>query len=317
MRLKPLGIYSQRNPQWASELLGYNKATYTIGGWGCLITAFGCYIGKNPHDVNELLKAGGGYVSGGGLFIWSKSTLMGLNQTYASPIYDGPVTTQGINKIKQTLDNGYPLICEVDFDKNTVQTEMHWVLLIGYENEEDIICVDPWTGQIVNLEVYGGARRAIIQFKAYDKTLQKDGQIDLQKELDTCRADRDSHWNDRTKIADKLGVENNMDVIIAEIDKFLSLEDKFLQSEREKEKYREQVSQVTEQNKILSEGIQRAEKAIVDLEDDYKMKLSAVKDDVEVLKSINRTLQTKLDQLQNVKPLKEYSFWEWLNARWG
>ena len=121
-------ILGQRNPQWASKLLGFNTdPKYTIGNYGCLITALGAYISKTPHEVNEILKANSGFV-GGGLFVWSKCTALGLNQTYSSPTYDGPVTSQGLTKIKDLLSQGYPLLCEVDFNPSTVSKEQHYLL---------------------------------------------------------------------------------------------------------------------------------------------------------------------------------------------
>ena len=120
----------------------------------------------------EILKANSGFVSGG-LFVWSKCTALGLNQTYSSPTYDGPVTSQGLTKIKDLLSQGYPILCEIDFNPSTVSKEQHYVLLCGFEGDK-IYAMDPWTAQIIDLDVYGGPQRAIIQFRAYDKKLEKE-----------------------------------------------------------------------------------------------------------------------------------------------
>lgn len=161
-------IYSQRDSRWANDFLG-TSTTDKIGLYGCLITCFSSYIGKTPDLVNNTLKNNGGFTSGD-LFIWSKCTILGLNQTYVSPKYTSAVTSQGLQKIKDFLDQGYPLICEVDFNPNTDGEEMHFVLITRYEGDS-FYAMDPWVGEIINLSVYGGAARAVIQFRAYDKKI--------------------------------------------------------------------------------------------------------------------------------------------------
>lgn len=163
-------LYSQRDSRWSGIYLGDNTALpYTIGNYGCLITCLSSYIDKAPNETNALLRDNKAFQNGG-LFIWSKSTLLGLNQTYVSPRYDGPVTDQGIAKLKDILDQGYPALCEVDFNPNTSGEEMHFVLILRHDGDS-FYAMDPWVGQIVNLSVYGGIKRAVIQFRSYDKKL--------------------------------------------------------------------------------------------------------------------------------------------------
>jgi hypothetical protein len=164
-------LYSQRDPRWSSIFLGDNTAMpYTIGNYGCLITCLSSYIDKEPTQVNELLKNNKAFVSGG-LFVWSKSVVLGLNQTYVSPRYEGLMIDQGLARMTELLDQGYPLLCEVDFNPNTSGEEMHFVLIVRYEGDS-FYAMDPWVGQIINLSVYGGIKRAAIQFRAYDKKLK-------------------------------------------------------------------------------------------------------------------------------------------------
>jgi hypothetical protein len=164
-------LLSQLDQRWANILLGYNSAKpYTIGNFGCLITCLSSYVDKTPPKVNELLKANGGFAAGSGNFIWGKSSVLGLTEQYVSPRYTGPVTTQGLQKLKDILDAGYPVLCEVDFNPNTSGEEMHFVLIIRHEGDS-FYAMDPWVGEIVNISVYGGPQRAIIQFRQYDKKL--------------------------------------------------------------------------------------------------------------------------------------------------
>lgn len=165
---------SQRDGRWANVLLGYNTSQpYTIGNYGCLITCFANYIGKTPTEVNKILKANQGFVNGG-LFVWSKSTALGLKEVYCSPRYEDAVSTQGLNKMRQLIDEGRPLITEIDFNPATTQKEMHFILIIGYDNNDVFYALDPWTGEVINLDVYGGVKRAVYQFRAYDKILPFD-----------------------------------------------------------------------------------------------------------------------------------------------
>lgn len=186
-------LYSQRDNRWANILLGYNKnQPYTIGNYGCLITSFGAYINKTPIEINDILKANNGFDTNSGNFLWGKSNVLGLNQTYVSPKYYDAVPNDALQKIKNLLDQGLPLICEVDFNPNTTYEEMHFVLIIGYEGDS-FYAVDPWVGEIINLSVYGGAPRAIIQFRAYDKKLQVPAPVTQPSNYSTDQAIRDGY----------------------------------------------------------------------------------------------------------------------------
>ncbi|OGO14256.1 MAG: hypothetical protein A2Y53_03880 [Chloroflexi bacterium RBG_16_47_49] len=61
----------------------------------------------------------------------------------------------------------------------------------------------------------------------------KQATLPVQSELDKCRIDRDSHWNDRITIANKLGVQNNMEVMLAELDKLIGFEDAVVQKDKQ------------------------------------------------------------------------------------
>src|SRR5258706_2344896 len=92
---------------------------------------------------------------------------------YLSPRYEGPVTTQGLARIREALDAGLPVLSEIDFNPNTNGEEQHYVLICGYDGDK-LYAADPWVGKIIDLDVYGGPTRAVIQFRIYDKKLEKD-----------------------------------------------------------------------------------------------------------------------------------------------
>lgn len=62
-------MYSQNDPRWASQVLGFGPAQYTIGSDGCYLTSDAQlmqWVGHdiNPSDLNELYKANGIFVQG-------------------------------------------------------------------------------------------------------------------------------------------------------------------------------------------------------------------------------------------------------------
>lgn len=231
MKLKVPKLYSQRNSSWSSELLGYNtNPIYNIGGWGCLITSLGMYIDKTPHEVNELLKSNNGYIAGGGNFIWSKCTVLGLNQVYQSPYYSDPVTSQGLSKMRGLLDEGRPLLTHIDFDPRDADDDMHWILVYGYDENDIFYALDPWTGTQITLDVYGGVKRCVYEWRAYDKILSKDGGID---EMTQCRKDRDGNHNDRMALYEELGFTGvfNRTVAVEKIKQLLALEKSFVEKD--------------------------------------------------------------------------------------
>lgn len=171
-------IQSQRDNRWASVILGNNnQAQFNVGNYGCLITSFANYLGKTPVDINNVK---GLFVKESGEFVWNQTPLIGLNNVYTSTRYDDVVTSQGINKMKSFINEGHPLICEIDFNPNTIQEDQHYVLVIGYDEtkEDSFIAVDPWTGTVIDLSVYGGVKRTIYTFRAYDKVLPFDTGVD-------------------------------------------------------------------------------------------------------------------------------------------
>jgi len=168
-RLIPKLQNSQRDNRWGSILLGNNSLSqFNIYNYGCLITCFGNYIGETPQSVNSHKEM---FTNGGGDFIWGKSTAIGLNNTYTSPRFEDAVPSSEVVKMKGYIDQGKPLIMEVDFNPSTISEEQHYVLVIGYDDSGEFIILDPWTGSVVSLGVYGGVSRAMYTYRVYDKTL--------------------------------------------------------------------------------------------------------------------------------------------------
>lgn len=174
MRLKITKLYTQRDSAWKSILLGFNKdKKYTIGDYGCLLTAISAYLfssGRkvNPAELNELLKGVKGFVKDTGLYIWD--SLGWLYPEYQivheSPRYEDAVPDKEFDTIKKLIKSGLAPIIEVDFDPTLKGEQMHFLLGVGVENDE-IMVLDPWVGQIIPLKTYGDPKVSVYAYKAY------------------------------------------------------------------------------------------------------------------------------------------------------
>jgi hypothetical protein len=308
MKLKFLATNNQRDPQWASTLLGFNtNSAFTIGMYGCLITAFGNYIGKNPFEVNDILKSGGGFVAGGGDFIWSKSSLLGLNQVYQSPYYADAVSPQGLTKMKAFLDAGQPLITHIDFNPATIADEMHWVLICGYDGDK-FYALDSWTGEYINMDVYGGVARAVLEYRAYDKILEKESGVMVSVESHVFEElVRKSTITD--KVALKLNVEVSEAVILADLDKMITLEDVVFQ--KDKQLTEAQAKVATLEGKVTEKDGELAK---------VKEDLAVLTETVDKAIADNQVLSAQVQQLKKdckVPVLSGWklNLWKWLQKQ--
>jgi len=207
-------------------------------------------IGKpeTPETVNEKVKSVNGFVDGGKL-VWSApETIWGIKCIYQSPYYSGPLTSQGKTKMKTLLDEKRPLICHVDFDPNDPDDDMHWILVTDYEGN-NFYCNDPWTGQHVNIDVYGGSvERAVIEFRAYDPIVTTDSVTNVMVDSTTFERLVDNSTT-RDKIRDTLNCADNNTVILAEVNRLKGFE-----------------QAVIDKDKIITE----AQKKITELENKIK-----------------------------------------------
>lgn len=293
MRLKLPTIYSQRDQRWSSSLLGYNKnQPYTIGNFGCLITCLGCLVNKNPTEVNDILKANNGFVNGG-LFVWSKSSILGLTEIYKSPLYSGPVTNQGIGKIKSLLDEGHAVLTHVDFNPATTNDDMHWVLILGYDEPENFTIFDPWTGTITRLDVYGDTRKTIYEFRAYEPKLSiHDPSLSvsiLKSQFEELvRNSTISH-----KVAEILKKEINLDVIVGELQRLVKLEDQIVEKDR---KISELQSAHDELHAQLV-SVTAKHVALQDLHEETQTKLAEATQSSDALKKAMESQKNDIDSL--------------------
>ena len=152
-------ILGQRDPRWASHLLG-NSATSTIGGWGCLITCFAELAGVDVQTMNDWMKAHGGFQPeprGGYSAIWDVSgynqqvRLIGSNQEYLSD----PVPPDILKGLVASVSQVTPMIVMVNHIPGIGAVTSHFILCIDVSEDGKIIILDPWFGDISTLDRYG------------------------------------------------------------------------------------------------------------------------------------------------------------------
>lgn len=158
--------YSQWDSKWAKDILGYNSPNsgFDLYNYGCLITCGAMvleYYGKKetPRDINEDLKDANGYASDSGNYIWgSMRRIFSQIQEEEHIVTPYPLSDDQIGQIKGALDQGFPVMIQIDVNPKTVQNDMHFVLIIGYnpDEENDFTILDPLGGVERSLKHYLG-----------------------------------------------------------------------------------------------------------------------------------------------------------------
>ena len=137
--------FSQTDPQWKSNLLGFDK-TSTIGGYGCLLTSMTMcatnYGAANltPASLNDKMKAIGGFQAGTAFIVgWMIGNVVpGMALDYRA-CSGSPAP---LAEIDANLAQGRPVIIEVDWSPQAgVQT--HYMLVYGKEGN-DYLVYDPY-----------------------------------------------------------------------------------------------------------------------------------------------------------------------------
>ncbi len=214
MKLKLNRLFSQRDSKWKNTLLGYNtNSEYTIGSYGCRITEITMYlsalgkdtdVAKFHQDLLNLPKAtnnkvyafvNGGYFVPGSL----KSLYPDMSILYTSPRFSDKLTNQDLQKMRDFLDQGYYLHIEVDSNPSQIGQQQHWVGGYGYDGD-DFYIVDPWTGESVNLSVYGDPAVSIYSYMVYSPKLEKEDGDEDEDKLTKCEENKD-YWKAQAKEA--------------------------------------------------------------------------------------------------------------------
>lgn len=137
--------YSQRDPAWKNDKLGFSN--YTIGSDGCAITALailakGYGHATTPGKLNRDLKAlgrGVGFIDA--MVVWGGLSRIYRDIQFANLVlcrdHDAP-----LSDIDASIASGQPVLVEVDRSlASGLQT--HWVVLYAKQGN-DYLMLDPW-----------------------------------------------------------------------------------------------------------------------------------------------------------------------------
>ena len=133
--------FSQRDPRWATRLIG--GSFLTLGRYGCTITCIAdlsTYFGDNltPLQVNKICK-----FTSGGLVYWASCR-------FAHFVFDRRAYGRSNLQIHTALkDPDRAVLLQV-------ASASHWCVATGWQKEiADFKIADPWLGDFSNMARYG------------------------------------------------------------------------------------------------------------------------------------------------------------------
>lgn len=165
MNIMDAPVYSQRDPQWAKEHYGLQRASVrsTIGAYGCAIT---CIAQKltlqglttTPLEVQQKMAAGLAFKNFGSFnFVdWSRVPVvfpmlkyLGRNDV-TTPI--APKRIMDLIELRLQLSD--PPIIYVDAERYVGGLQQHFVLVVSRMKSGTLTIANPWTGTVQDLRAY-------------------------------------------------------------------------------------------------------------------------------------------------------------------
>ena len=128
-------LYSQMNPAWSNDILG--TGTGTVGYYGCALTSTAMvfsYLSEDvtPKILNQWLIGNNGYVNYD-LIDWSRAADYSSDIRYVGRFdYNG--LPEDINRIKEAINKGNPVIANVRYTGDGLIESNHFVVITGYNN---------------------------------------------------------------------------------------------------------------------------------------------------------------------------------------
>ena len=149
--------YSQQDPQWSKEILGFGNKNDTIGYEGCALTSVAMLVSgfgftETPKTLNDKLKVVNGFV--GAAIKWA--SVSSIHPQVANKGLtictnnDAP-----LSQIDASIAAGQPVLVQVD-SSPAAGIQTHWVVLYAKQGSSDYLMLDPWplpteTGKSVTL----------------------------------------------------------------------------------------------------------------------------------------------------------------------
>jgi len=162
-------VFSQNDSRWKNDILGENG---TIGGIGCLMTSVTMMLNwyghsETPKTLNQKLIDSGGYL--GNLFIWGVIPILFSDVMWGGLVNTiDPLTKTQMDFIRAKIDEGIPVILQIDTIPATSKLDEHWVLAVDYDGD-DFMVADPWDGVVKRITSWGAKPQEVIYAYAYYK----------------------------------------------------------------------------------------------------------------------------------------------------
>ncbi len=150
-----LVYYSQQDPKWKQDILGFGDPGDTIGYVGCALTSVAMLLSghgyaENPQSLNQKLKNVGGFASAG--IRWGAVSQI-YPQVNMKSFISCTNTDAPLGQIDASIAAGQPVIVMVD-STPAAGLHTHWVVLYAKEGS-DYLMLDPWPYQTdVNKKTY-------------------------------------------------------------------------------------------------------------------------------------------------------------------
>ncbi len=138
-----LVYYSQQDPQWKNDILGFGDAGDTLGRYGCAVASVAMLVSghgyaETPQTLNKKLKNVQGFV--GSLIRWGSVTQVHpqitLKDSVACEDTDAPLA-----RINSSLAAGQPVVVRVDSSPEP-GLQWHYVMVYG-RKDDDYLMLDP------------------------------------------------------------------------------------------------------------------------------------------------------------------------------
>lgn len=142
-----LVYFSQQDPQWKQDILGFGDPGDTIGYVGCALTSVAMLLSghgyaETPETLNQKLKNVQGFVSAA--IRWGSVSQIYPNVTVKSNI-SCTTSAAPLELIDAALAAGQPAIVQVDYS-NAPGIQTHWVVIYAKKGA-DYLMLDPWPYQ--------------------------------------------------------------------------------------------------------------------------------------------------------------------------
>lgn len=136
--------YSQQDPRWKADILGFGNPSDTLGYEGCALTSTAMMLSghgyiETPETLNEKLKGINGFLNAD--IKWDA-----INQLYSQvvlkSIVDCTNTDAPLGQINAALAAGQPVVVRVD---SSPAPGIQWHYILLYQSQgDDYLMLDPW-----------------------------------------------------------------------------------------------------------------------------------------------------------------------------